>query len=327
LTAAAHTVYFPAFSNLGRYGSAVMWIYLGILSALFLGIYDINRKHALRGNPVTPVILLSTLSAMPLVLAVIVFSRLAPALMQQAHLYVPPAPWIAHLHLLNKAAIVTAAWILSYYGMRGLPVSIAGPIGATAPVWTLLGAVVLFGERLTMSQYGGFAVMGISYALLSAIGNKEGVSFASNRYVLAVVASAVLGAVSGLYDKFLINILGYHPLLVQAWFMMYLVPVTGLVLLCQSALEGRSWRDWSLRWRWSIPAIGLTLVLADVLYFNALGLPGSLVSVLSMIRAGSVAVSFVLAGLLFCEARLTAKAIALVGIMAGLFIVMHTTGH
>ncbi|MDH7598244.1 MAG: EamA family transporter [Sedimentisphaerales bacterium] len=278
----------------------------------------------MRDNPVPPVIFISTLAAMPLVLGVIILSRIMPTLVQAVHLYVPSAPWAAHLHLFIKAAIVTAAWMLSYYGMKGLPVSIAGPIGATAPAWTLIGGVLLFGERLTTTQFAGFVLMGLSYAALSAIGNKEGISFVSNRYVLAMAMASILSAVSGLYDKFLINVLGYHPLLVQAWFMVYLVPTSGLVLIACWVKEGRSLHR-PLHWRWSIPAIGLTLVVADVLYFNALGQPGSLVSVLSMIRAGSVAVSFVLAGLLFSEVRLPAKALALTGIMAGLFVITHAT--
>ena len=45
-------------------------------------------------------------------------------------------------------------------------------------------------------------------------------------------------------------------------------------------------------WRWSIPCIALFLTLADLAYFYALSLDGSMISVVSMIRRGSVIVSF-----------------------------------
>ena len=39
-----------------------MWMYLGLLAALFLGLHNLCKKHAVQGNEVFPV-LLGTISA------------------------------------------------------------------------------------------------------------------------------------------------------------------------------------------------------------------------------------------------------------------------
>ena len=38
------------------------WALLSLISALFIGFYDICQKHALRGNPVLPVLFAMTLT-------------------------------------------------------------------------------------------------------------------------------------------------------------------------------------------------------------------------------------------------------------------------
>jgi transporter family protein len=300
-----------------------MWLYLGVISALFLGMYDVSRKHALRENAVMPVLFLSTLCAIPVVVPVIVLSRLAPELMLKANLFIPPASVMTHLHLFNKAVIVSAAWVLGFYAMKNLPISIASPVGAIGPVWTLLGALILFHEHLTTTQYAGFAVMTLSYYGLSSIGDKEGIKFHSNKWILFILLASILGAASALYDKYLISSLGYPPLVVQAWFLMYLVPVLGLAAGL-FRLPGRK-HDTPFIWRWSIPAIAVTLIPADVLYFRALAYSGSLISMLSIIRASCVLVSFFVGGIFFCELRLRSKAIALAGIIIGMCLILRST--
>jgi transporter family protein len=298
-----------------------MWLYLGVISALFLGMYDVSRKHALRENAVMPVLFLSTMCAASAVVPVIVLSRMAPELMLKAGLFIPSASVMTHLHLFNKAVIVSASWVLSYYAMKNLPISIVSPVGAISPVWTLLGALILFHEHLTTIQYVGFAVMALSYYCLSSIGDKEGIVFYSNKWILFILLASVLGAASALYDKYLISNLGYPPLVVQAWFLIYLVPVLGLAAgLFQ--LPGRR-HDAPFVWRWSIPAIAVTLILADVLYFRALAYSGSLISMLSIIRASCVLVSFFVGGIFFCELRLRSKAIALTGIIIGMCLILR----
>jgi bacterial/archaeal transporter family protein len=295
-----------------------MWIYLGIISAIFLGMYDVSRKHALRQNAVLPVLFCAVVCGALFVTPIILLSRYRPELL--ADFYVPPVPAIGHLHIFAKAAIVSASWALSYYAMRNLPISIASPLGATGLIWTLIGAIILFHEHLSILQYSGLAMMVVSYYAFSVLGNKEGIIFYNNKWVAFIILAALLGSASAMYDKYLIQTLRYSPVSVQAWFAVYLVPVLGAILLVSKLREKKGYAEFV--WRWSIPAIGGFLLTADFLYFRAISCRGSLIATISTLRASCIAVSFLVGGILFRELRLTSKAMAIMGVLAGVWLIL-----
>ena len=109
-----------------------------------------------------------------------------------------------------------------------------------------------------------------------------------------------MGAVRGLYDKYIMKQL--PPLFVQSWFNVYQVGIMGTVLLIMKR----------------IPMISIFISIADFAYFYSLSYPDSLIAVISMIRRGSVIVSFTAGALLFREKNLKSKAIDLVLILIGL---------
>jgi transporter family protein len=297
-----------------------MWIYLGLLSALFLGMYDVSRKQALRDNAVLPVLFLSTVFSASVAAALVILSKLYPSQMIQTGLYVPAVCFTGHMHLLAKSAIISASWVLSFSALKHLPLSIISPIGASGPVWTLIAAILLFHEQPNTMQYLGFGLMVLSYYFFSVIGSREGIVFYNNKWVIFTFLSLLLGTLSALYDKFLIQTLGYSAVTVQMWFIIYLVPLLGLVsLLCWYPAR---WRHTPFEWRWSILCIGFFLIIADFIYFNALTDRESLIGILSALRASCVVVSFTAAGLLFREVRISSKAFALAGVLGGVCLIL-----
>jgi transporter family protein len=297
-----------------------MWVYLGIFSAVFLGMYDVSRKHALRQNAVLPVLFFAVVFGAVFVLPAVVVSKIDPEAMMRAGVLIPPVPWIEHLQLFVKAVIVAASWVLLYFALKHLPISIASPIYVAGPVWTLIGAIVLFREHPTVLQYAGFAVMVVSYYVFSVLGSKEGIIFHNNKWVLLTLFATVIGAASGLYDKYLIHTLGYSPVVVQAWFMIYLVPVLGVVVFL-FWFPGRE-RYTPFAWRWSIPLIGGFLLVADFAYFRAICSDDCLIGILSMVRCGCVAVSFVAGATIFNEVRMPSKTFALAGLLGGMLLIL-----
>jgi bacterial/archaeal transporter family protein len=297
-----------------------MWIYLGLISAVLLGLYDVCKKHALNHNAVLPVLFLSTVAGflpMPFFLAA---SRLAPELMQQIHCYVPVATLSEHLHILLKAGIVSTSWVLAYFAMKHLPISIFSPIRASDPMWTLIGAVLLFHERPLPMQWAGMAVIFCCYYAFSLIGRKEGVVFHRSKWILFIFVATLIGSLSSLYDKYLIQHLGYTPMLVQFWFAFYNVALLGSFTAIfwwpHRAIFTR------LQWRWSIPAVGLLLVAADFVYFNAVKNPDALIVILSLLRRSSVVVSFAVGVALFGDVNRRRKAWVLAGILAGVILIV-----
>ena len=291
-----------------------MWALLAFVSAALLGCYDFFKKISLRDNSVVGVLFLNTLFSAILFLPFILLSR--AGIITTGPLYVPQAGIETHLLLLLKAVIVLSSWLCGYIGIKHLPITIVSPIQSTRPVLVLLGALLLFGEQLNGYQWVGVLLAIFSVFLLSRSGKREGISFTRNRWVVFVALAALFGAVSALYDKFLMRSL--QPVLVQSWFNLYQCLLMALLLGVLNALSPAQ-RAKKLSWRWSIPMISIFLGAADFCYFTALAQEGALIAVVSMIRRGSVVVAFLFGAMLLHEKNLKHKAVDLALILIGLF--------
>ena len=299
-----------------------MWLSLAFLSATLLGFYDVSKKQALRSNAVIPVLFLNTLFSMLIFLPFITLSA-TTEVFNDTMLYVPMCGWEVHKYIMLKAVIVLSSWIFGYFGMKHLPITIVGPINATRPVMVLLGALLIFGERLNVYQWIGVLLAIASVMLLSRSGKKEGIDFRNNRWIYCVALASLLGAVSALYDKFLMR--QFDSMVVQSWFTVYQFIIMSIVLLVLWA--PRRHQTTPFRWVWAIPFISIFLCVADFAYFTALAQEGSLIAVVSMVRRGSVLVSFLCGALLFREKNLKSKAFDLLLVLLGmLFLYWGTKG-
>ncbi len=295
------------------------WLFLALASAAFLGLYDVFKKRSVVDNAVIPILFLSVCCgavvwAPWVILGAVAGEDAAPLAMLQ----VERLGWVDHGRLLLKSTIVGVSWILSYFGLKRLPVSVAGGIRAMGPFWTLLGAVVLFAERPSSGQWAGIAVTLLSFLALSLAGRREGLFFHRDRAVFLIIGGTLAGAASGLYDKHLMGTLGYRASTVQAWFSIYMVLV---FLPMMIGWWRRWWPRGTFQWRWSIPLIGLSLLVADYLYFEALRDEEALISVVSCLRRGGVLVSFAAGYLLFKERNYRAKTPCVLGILAGIVLI------
>ncbi len=294
-----------------------MWAFMGLFSALFLGIYDIFRKKSLIENAVIPVLFFSTLTSTIIFLPVVLGSYFFPQFFMQAGLFTPVLSSTEHLQVLLKSVIVVSSWIFAFFGMKHLPVTIFAPIRSTGPLWTLTGALIIFQERLNGLQWAGVTLTLIFFYLFSVAGKLEGIEFKKNKWVFMIIGATILGSISALYDKFIISRI--DRIAVQAWFSFYqvaiLFPVLGLLWYPNRAGTTK------FHWRWTIPAIGISLVIADFLYFYALSIEGSMISMISALRRSNVLVTFTLGALLFKEQNLKKKAVYLLGILTGIFLI------
>lgn len=283
-----------------------MWIPFILISAVLLAFYDTAKKHSVRDNGVMPVLFLATaFGAAAFMLALAVAGLLRDALMIS-----PPHFWLVAL----KSLIVSASWVFVYYAMRALPLSVAAPIRASAPLWTLCGALFLFHEIPSPLQAFGMATVLAGYWLFSVAGQAEGIRFTRNTGVACAFAGTLLGAGSALYDKYLLRGCGIERNTMQVWFAIDLTVLLGAALLAQRAVGLQRTR---FEWRWTIPVVGVLLMAADWFYFGALGQAGVAISVLSLIRRSNAALSFAAGALVFRERNLRKKGAALVAILAG----------
>jgi transporter family protein len=279
-----------------------MWILLAILSALSLGVYDIFKKVSVVKNNVLSVLFWNTafcaLLMSPFIIKDVVNG--APIF------YGRPE---AHLYILLKSAIVLASWTLGYFSMKHLPLTITGPIGASRPVIVLMGAMLIFGERLNFMQSIGVALGFFSLFYISKLGKKESTGIAgSTLYLWLAIGSTIFGAISGLYDKYLLK--QYEPLQVQAWYGLYQTIIMGITMLIIKKVHPAA-NSAKFTWKWSILGIAVFLTVADMAYFYALSSPDAMISIVSMIRRGSVLVSFLYGIVILKEQNVKAKLIDL----------------
>ena len=291
-----------------------MWALLAFMSAALLGCYDFFKKVSLKENSVLAVLFLNTLFSSLLFAPFILLSH--ARIITQGQLYVPQIGLETHLLLLLKAVIVLSSWLCGYIGIKHLPITIVSPIQSTRPVLVLLGALFLFGETLNLYQWIGVTIAIISVFLLSRSGKREGIDFTHNRWVAFVALAALFGAVSALYDKYLMR--SIEPIVVQSWFNIYQCLLMGVIISVMNAVNPVQ-RGRKFIWRWSIPMISIFLGLADFCYFTSLAQEGALIAVVSMIRRGSVIVSFAFGALLLREKNLKSKAFDVLLILLGLF--------
>lgn len=294
-----------------------MWVGAAFISAFLLGLYDVAKKRSLAHNAVIPVLLLNTLFASLLFLPVILNAELELNLFSGELLSSSRGSASDHLLVALKSAITLSSWLCGYYAIKHLPLTIVGPVNAMRPVVVLVGATLLFGERLNMWQWGGVLLTILSLYLLSRSGKRESIDFRSNRYVWSLFMAMLLGAVSGLYDKYIISAHNLDPLFVQSWFGVYqffmMAVVAAVLWLPRRAVE-------RFEWRWTIPLITLFVSCADFFYYHALADNEAMIAVVSMIRRSSVIVTFICGVLLFGERNVRSKVIDLILILIGMVL-------
>lgn len=293
-----------------------MWILFAFVSATLLGFYDVFKKQSLKDNAVLTVLLLNCLFSSIIFLPMI--------------WYAPFGGWEVQKYIVLKAFIVLGSWICGYYAMKHLPITIVGPVNASRPMLVLLGAIFLFGEKLNLFQWAGVLLAISSFLLLKRGGKREGIDFFRNRWSLCLIAAALLGAFSGLYDKYLLSPvseggLALNRLTVQSYFNYYQLAIMFVVIW----LERKGGKQSSsFQWRWTIPFISLFICAADLAYFYSLSLDDSMISVVSMVRRGSVIISFLMGAFFFHERNLKSKAVDLVLVLLGLLLLyLGTAGY
>ena len=290
-----------------------MWVSLAFLSALMLGLYDVAKKRSLKDNAVLPVLWLNTLFSAIIFLPALLDSVVGGGWLDGTLFETTSGTLRDHAMVFIKAMMVLSSWIFGYFGIKHLPITIVGPINATRPILTLVGAMLIFGERLNGYQWIGVVLAIVSLYLLSRSSKREGVNFKNNRWILCIAAAAIIGACCGLYDRHIMY--SMNAVFVQSWYSLYqflLMSIIVAVLWLPKRAEQR------FHWSWAIPMISILLTTADMAYLQALSNGTAMIAVVSMIRRSSVLVSFTCGAIVFGERNLKAKALDLVLILIGM---------
>ena len=282
-----------------------------LASSLLLGFYDICKKRAVQDNPVMPALFYSNLCGSLFFIAAMALSgRIASAAACTVQEW-----WL----IFAKAVLVGSSWACVYYAMRELPISIASPVRASAPLWVFIMGVCFYGEIPSLLQ--AFAMLSIfaGYLIFALTGKLENIDFKQHKGIHALALGTLLGAVSAIYDKYLLNTLHIAPNIVQFYFALNLVIVlgAGYMVYC---FAPRKASDRKFHWHWSIAATGILLIAADFCYFYAVSLPEVHISIISLVRRSNCIISFALGAFIFREKQLAKKFAALLLILLGVVL-------
>ena len=326
-----------------------MWVLLAILSALCLGFYDVSKKRALQQGDVLTV-LAGSVCISALVLCVpLLLSRLSPEMMENTMFFVPKVGARGHLLIFAKSCIVLSSWVFAYISVKYLPLSVVSPMQATRPMWTLVGAMLIFGERLNGWQWAG-VVCALGSIFLFSLANKPhkevrspgrtigdiphtsqptnnsnaghlNTSNSTRKYYLCLLLAILIGAGSGLYDKYMMR--HYDHNAVQVYYTVYQALMMLVIWLCNRwktryASEGTSHSIINRRLLLPVACISLFLVLSDYVYMLALSDPTSMIAVVSTIRRGGTIIPFLYGILILKEPNAGKKIACLTGVAIGL---------
>lgn len=299
-----------------------MWTVLAFVSALCLGFYDISKKIALRENRVVDVLTISVCVSSLFLSIPLIFSRLCPEMMLGTHFYVPSLDGTAHVYTLLKSIIVLSSWFFGYISLKHLPISVVSPMQATRPMWTLVGALLLFNERLNGWQWVGILLAIGSIFVFSfrrkTISNALSTNTNNKYYYICLAFAIISGACSGLYDKYLMR--QYDHNAVQVYYTFY----QAIMMLIAWAIFNRKNIKYQISNLRFIKRIGvivlisLFLIVSDNVYMLALRDPDSMIAVVSTIRRGGAVIGFAYGLLFLKEPDPMRKLCCMGGILAGL---------
>lgn len=299
-----------------------MWTVLAFVSALCLGFYDISKKIALRENRVVDVLTISVCVSSLFLSIPLIFSRLCPEMMLGTHFYVPSLDGTAHAYTILKSIIVLSSWFFGYISLKHLPISVVSPMQATRPMWTLVGALLLFNERLNGWQWVGILLAIGSIFVFSfrrkTISNALSTNTNNKYYYICLAFAIISGACSGLYDKYLMR--QYDHNAVQVYYTFY----QAIMMLIAWAIFNRKNIKYQISNLRFIKRIGvivlisLFLIMSDNVYMLALRDPDSMIAVVSTIRRGGAVIGFAYGLLFLKEPDPVRKLCCMGGILAGL---------
>ena len=277
-----------------------MWIWLVIGSALFLGLYDVCKKQALKKNSVMTVLLVTTALSTALLIP-----------------WFKPCDGAGLARLAFKAVLVSCSWISGLAAMKLVPLSTVSTLKASRPVFVLLLSILIFAEKLNALQWAGSIAAIAAIFLLSRASRKEGIVFTRNRGIFYMALSILSGVASALYDKYILGFM--DPLVVQCWTNLFITAILAAVMIVQQIAGKEDFRK--TKPDWILAATAVLITLADFLYFKALSTDGALLSVISMVRRSCVIVPFIFGALLWKEKNIRGKAAALAVMLAGIALI------
>lgn len=290
----------------------MLWIVLVLLYGILKGVREILKKKALEQNSTIEVLFMYTLLSFLIVLPDV---RHAMGMEPKFYFYIS-----------IKSFVIFLAWMCSFKAIKKMPISLYGVLDLSRVMFATLLGVFVLQEVLSWYQVVGLFFVSAGLLLLKYRPRKlrkaaeggpvkevkeQGVSAV---YVVMAFVSCLFNALSGLLDKLLMKEINSAQL--QFWYMFFLVLFYLLYILFTrtTVRMGSVARN---KWVWMLSVI---FVIADRALFIANGIPGSRVTVMTLLKQAGCVVTILAGRYLFQEKETTHKLICALIIIMGIMI-------
>ncbi|MBQ2695881.1 MAG: EamA family transporter [Clostridia bacterium] len=279
------------------------WIYLVVIYAFLKGGRECMKKAALKKSGANEILFFYTLIGFIMTLP---FAKSAFAL-DGMHIF----------FAFIKSASCCIAWLFSLLALKRMSVSLYSVMDLGRMVFSTALGVLVLGEAFTLPKAIGMVLV-ITGLLLVNLKKNTNANSTTLFTLIAVLMNCFFNAISGTLDKVLMK--SIEPVQLQFWFMFFMTVIYGCILLVRK--EKFSFK--TIKTNYWIPIMSISLIVGDLLLFEANASPQSQVTLMTLIKQSSVVVSVLSGWLLFKEKdipyKLFCTAIVVAGILVPLFI-------
>ena len=277
----------------------VIWFVLTLISGMILGVYDIFKKLATERIGVLNVLA--------------IYSTFSFIFVSYEYKNALSMDFSIMPILILKSVIIYFCWILGFQAFKHLPISVVSPFRTLTPLFSIIFGITLLGEQFHMLQGIGFIVILSSYYLIGKNDGSNIKEFLKNKYLYLIILSSFLSAISGLIDKVVLKTINVGQM--QFWFMFLLMVLFNLTYV---GMKMRNPSEIKMQFDKYALFASMALVISDRLYFTAVAVPSSLLSVIMPIRFISVFISVLVGGFIFKERNLKGKLIGIISMLLGI---------
>lgn len=285
-----------------------MWMLLVLVYGLLKGGREVVKKKCLEKNGVAEVLFFYTFFGLLIIAAEFVILQ-NPILPNDTGLM--PLIFV-------KSFVIFLAWILSFFVIKNMPVSLYGVIDMSRVLFAYFFGIVFLHEHITTYQYIGMPMVLIGLFMLRILkGKKSENEQVEAKYVIIAVLSCALNAVSGFLDKVIMK-RDITSGQLQFWYMLFMVILYGIAMIIRKSNVDFK----ALKRNYWIPLLAIMFIIADRALFVANAYPESKVTVMTLIKQSSCFVTIALGKIIYKEKNILKKSFCAAIILAGILIAM-----
>ncbi len=217
-----------------------------------------------------------------------------------------------------KGLILTINWFVLLRVLTNTEISLVSLTTVISSVITFAVGIFGFGERASVFQYVGAALI-IFGAILINLTNKKEKGEANLKLVILLILSAVISAVSAIIDKYTTQTLSAFQ--VQFWFLLFTFIFSCIFFAIECVKNKKcliSKSDFKNIW---IYIVGIALFFGDIFLFLSYTMTGSKMIIITSISKLKVVIAVLLGICLFKEKNVLKKVLISLLVFAGVLMI------